>query len=235
MTDNALLLERIKDGDESARDELVKNNMKLVGSIAARFTGRGYDWEDLSQIGAMGLLKAIDKFDLSYGVMFSTYAVPVIMGEIKRFLRDDGMIKISRSIKETAAKGKKYAENLCAKLGREPTTSEIAKESGIDEEELMEAFDAVMPVDTLTAFDSEGKEQEIKIADTEFSEENIINKIFVSDMLTSLPKRERQIIALRYFKGKTQSETAKLIGVSQVQISRLEKNIINKLKAKFSG
>lgn len=234
MTDNICLLKRLKSGDKSAEDELVKNNMKLVSSIAARFSGRGCDWEDLVQVGAIGLLKAIEKFDCGYEVMFSTYAVPVIMGEIKRFLRDDGIIKISRSIKETAAKGKKCAEQLRTSLGREPTTSEVSEASGIDEEALIEAFDAIVPVDTLTCCNSEGEECETKIADESCTEENIINKIFVSDMLNSLSKRERQIIILRYFKGKTQSETAKLTGVSQVQISRLEKSIINKLRSEFS-
>lgn len=234
MTDNSLLLERVKHGDKKACEELVINNMKLVGSIAARFSGRDYDWEDLRQIGAIGLMKAIDKFDTSYGVKFSTYAVPVIMGEIKRFLRDDGIIKISRSIKETAAKGKKYAEILRTRLGREPTFAEISKESGICEEELVEAFDAVMPVDSITRVDTEGQENEINIADNKYTEDDILNKIFVSDMLDRLSKRERQIIILRYYRGKTQCEAAGLIGVSQVQISRIEKAAIEKLRSEFS-
>ncbi len=232
MTDNAILLERAKQGDKKACNELAVNNMKLVRSIAARFTGRGYDREELSQIGAIGLIKAIEKFDTSYGVKFSTYAVPVIMGEIKRFLRDDGMIKISRSIKETAIKGKKYAEKLRVSLGREPTIAEISSESGIDEESLAEAFDANLPIGSIVVSDDDGNERELGAAPSD--EETILNKILVSDMLESLEKRERQIMILRYYRGKTQSETAKIIGVSQVQISRLEKAVIKKLRENFS-
>lgn len=232
MTDNNILLEKAKRGDKNACNELTVNNMKLVGSIAARFLGRGYEWEELSQVGAIGLMRAIEKFDTSYNVKFSTYAVPVIMGEIKRFLRDDGMIKISRSIKETAAKGKKYAEELRIKMGREPTIAEISAESGIAEDELVEAFDASLPVESIIVSDENGNERELGAAASQ--EEEILNKILVSDMLESLENRERQIMILRYYNGKTQTETAKIIGVSQVQISRIEKSVLKKLRENFS-
>ncbi len=234
MNENSLLLEKACRGDRKAEEELVVNNMGLVRSIAGRFSHSGCDTDDLAQIGAMGLIKAIHKFDLSYGVKFSTYAVPVIMGEIKRFLRDDGMIKVSRSIKENALKGKRCAERLRTKLGREPTFAELSKECGIDEEMLIEAFDAAAPIDTITPEDKDGAQTELPVADGRNSEDDIVDKIFIRDMLESLNTRERKIIVLRYFKGKTQSETAKIIGVSQVQISRIEKAVLSELRERFS-
>lgn len=232
MTENSLLLKRVALGDKQAEEELVVNNMGLVKSIVGRFSQRGCETEDLIQIGVMGLIKAIHKFDLSYGAKFSTYAVPLIIGEIKCFLRDDGIIKISRNVKENAIKGKKYAEILRIKLGREPTFAEIAKESGVDEENLIEAFDAATPIESIVS-EQYGKECELPIADEKYNEEKILNKIFVKDMLGALDARERQIIIMRYFKGKTQAETAKIIGVSQVQISRIEKAVLCSLKEKY--
>ena len=235
MNENSLLLERVKNGDREAEEKLIINNMKLVWSIVGRFSSCGCEVDDLSQIGAIGLIKAIHKFDTSYGVKFSTYAVPVIMGEIKRFLRDDGIIKISRSIKENAFRARKCAELLRTRLGREPTIEEISKESGIETGDLLEAFDAVSPVETITPVDSDGKETEVPICANKDNEEDIINRVLVADMLKSLSPREKQILILRYFNGKTQSETAKVIGVSQVQISRIEKAAVAKLKQNFSG
>lgn len=233
MSDNILLIEKVKKGDKIAEEELVKNNMNLVRSIAGRFLGRGCETEDLLQIGAIGLLKAIHKFDLSYKVKFSTYAVPVIAGEIKRFLRDDGIIKISRSLKEIAQKGKRCAEELRVSLGREPTLQEVSELSNIAMETLVEAFDACMPVESVNIPDENGKESEKFSLNNKDEENEIVNRIFVEDMLNSLPKREKQILLLRYFKGKTQAETAKIVGVSQVQISRLEKIAVKKLKESF--
>lgn len=232
MTDNAILLERVKNGDKKACDMLVENNMNLVRSIAARFAGRGCEYEDLTQIGAIGLMKAIEKFDVGYGVKFSTYAVPVIMGEIKRFLRDDGMLKISRSIKETALKGKKCAEALRKSLGREPTIGEVSKESGIAVDVLTQAFDALLPPTSITQTDEDGKEYEN--VPGENKEDEIINKIFVAALLKSLDTRQRQIMVLRYFRGMTQSETAKRVGISQVQVSRIEKAVIMRLREEMS-
>lgn len=218
--------------DVKTGEKLVEENMRLVGSIAARFTGRGCDYEDLTQIGAIGLIKAARRFDESYGVKFSTYAVPVITGEIKAFLRDDGMIKISRSIKENAVKGKRCAERLAMLYGREPTISEIAKECGISREDLVQSFEASLPPEPVVKTDRDGKE--IELAAPEDEEEKILNKILVSDILSSLDKNRRQIIALRYCKGLTQSETAKITGISQAQVSRIEKSVIQKLKAEYS-
>ena len=230
MNENSLLLERVKKGDKEAEEELVENNMRLVHSIAGRFSNCGYEIDDLSQVGAIGLIKAIHKFDLLYGVKFSTYAVPVILGEIKRFLRDDGIIKVSRNLKESAFRGKKCAHILRVKLGREPTIAEISEESGIEEEVLIEAFDAASPVEAISYVDTDGKQTEIPVASKKDGEDEIINRVLVEDMLNSLDTREKQIIILRYFKGKTQSEIAKIIGVSQVQISRIEKASIEKLR-----
>lgn len=234
MNDNDILLERIKSGDKSAEESFIKNNMKLVWSLAGRFLNFGYEKEDLYQIGAIGLINAVHKFDLSFGVKFSTYAVPVILGEIKRFLRDDGMIKISRTLKENSLKGKRIAEALRGSLGREPTIEEISKESGIKVEDLIEAFEALQPVETITPTDRDGNECELNICEEQDSEEKIMNKVLVENMLERITSKEKQILILRYFKGKTQSQTAEVIGVSQVQISRIEKAVLKKIKNEYS-
>ena len=233
MRDNAALITRIHQGDKEAKDTMIEENMGLVYSVAKRFIGRGCEKEDLIQIGVIGLIKAINKFDASFDVQFSTYAVPMIMGEIRRFLRDDGILKVSRTLKETAAKGRRTQEILQKRLDREPTITEISNECGISEDELAEAFDAVMPPDSIygSVYSNGGKE--IQLMDTiadEGHEENIINKVMIGNLLQTLSSRERQIVVMRYFKGKTQAETARVIGVSQVQISRLEKKIVESLK-----
>ena len=233
MRDNAALITRIHEGDKEAKDTMIEENMGLVYSVAKRFMGRGCEKEDLIQIGVIGLIKAINKFDSSFDVQFSTYAVPMIMGEIRRFLRDDGILKVSRTLKETAAKGRRTQEILQKRFDREPTITEISNECGISEDELAEAFDAVMPPDSIyeSVYSNGGKE--IQLMDTiadEGHEESIINKVMIGNLLENLSSRERQIVVMRYFKGKTQSETARVIGVSQVQISRLEKKIVEGLK-----
>lgn len=236
MKDSAALITQIQNGDKQARDIMVEENMGLVYSIAKRFIGRGCEKEDLIQIGAIGLIKAINKFDVSFGVQFSTYAVPMIMGEIRRFLRDDGMIKVSRSLKEAAIKGGRARELLQKRLDREPTIKEISLESGIDADELTEAFEASAPPESIYENIYSNGEGEIKLMDTLSTagcEEEIINRVMISDLLKALDSREKSIVILRYFKGKTQAEISEIIGVSQVQISRLEKKIIEKLKRKI--
>ncbi len=228
MFDNAELLERLNNGDESVKNQLVENNMGLVYNIVGKLRDRTYESEDLVQIGAIGLIKAVSKFDTSFGVQFSTYAVPMILGEIKRFLRDDGTIKISRSIKETALKGRRCRELLEKSLGREPTMSEISEECKIPAEELLSAFEAVSPVESLQASlteDDEGLCLMGLVAD-ENKENEIVDRLVIEESLDKLTEREREIIILRYFKGKTQTEIAKHIGVSQVQISRIEKKAL---------
>lgn len=233
MNGNTALIKRVQNGDAEAQDKLVENNMGLVYSIVKRYSGRGYDTEDLVQIGAIGLIKAIKKFDTKFNVCFSTYAVPVIAGEIKRFLRDDGAVKISRTLKETAIKGRRAEEELRRVLNRDPTIGEIAEKCGVDADTLTEAFDAAAPPASIYDSIYENGENEIRLLDTmagDESEEKIINKVMAENILTSLKPRERQVIVLRYYKGKTQSEIARIIGVSQVQVSRIEKRILENLR-----
>lgn len=233
MNGNTALIKRVQNGDAEAQDKLVENNMGLVYSIVKRYSGRGYDTEDLVQIGAIGLIKAIKKFDTKFNVCFSTYAVPVIAGEIKRFLRDDGAVKISRTLKETAIKGRRTEEELRRLLNRDPTIGEIAEKCGVDADTLTEAFDAAAPPASIYDSIYENGENEIRLLDTmagDESEEKIINKVMAENILTSLKPRERQVIVLRYYKGKTQSEIARIIGVSQVQVSRIEKRILENLR-----
>lgn len=235
MQDNAALLERVRDGDKRAENLMVEQNMGLVYSIVKRFAGRGYEAEDLTQIGAIGLIKAVKKFNPEFNVQFSTYAVPMIAGEIKRFMRDDGAIKISRTLKESAMKGWRAEEILRRRLNREPTVNEISEECGICVEDLIEAFEAASPPESIYESIYSGGDKEIKVVDTiagEEIEDGVINKVLLDDILKKLKPREKQILILRYFKGKTQSEIAKIIGVSQVQISRIEKKAIERIRKK---
>lgn len=231
MTDNAGLLKRAGMGDSSAAAELVEKNMGLVYSIVNRFQNRGYEREDLVQIGAVGLIKAVKKFDPAFGVMFSTYAVPMIIGEIKRFMRDDGAIKVSRSVKETAARARRAEEELRRRLGRNPTICEIAKETGINEWEITEAFDASLPPESLQAgMGDEDENPLINRLASDDTEERIVDRVFLREALKRLSEREYKIITQRFFRGRTQSEIAAQIGVSQVQISRIEKKALEKLR-----
>lgn len=232
--DTIALISKAHKGDKAAREQLVMDNLGLIWSIVKRFTNRGYEAEDLFQIGSIGLIKAIDKFDESFDVKFSTYAVPMITGEIKRFLRDDGMIKISRSIKENQAKVMKTAETLMHKNGREATINEIAKESGLDVSDVVAAMDAAGEVESLHKVIHQGENNEIslmdKIEDDRKENEIIINKIFVSELLEKLSEEEKNIIIMRYYDNLTQNEIAKNLGVSQVQVSRMEKKILLRLR-----
>lgn len=234
MANNAELLDRVRQGDTAAADELVNCNMGLVYSVVSKFMNRRCETEDLMQIGAVGLIKAVRKFDTSFGVQFSTYAVPMIIGEIKRFLRDDGVIKVSRTLKENAAKGRRAEERLSAKLGRAPRLSEISAECGISEEDLSAAFEAAVAPESLQAgVGSESDESGMRRMDrlvSEDTEEKMVDKVFIKESLKQLSDRERNIIIMRYFRGKTQSEIAALIGVSQVQISRIEKKALQRMR-----
>lgn len=233
MRSNEELLERLSMGDEYAADELVENNMGLVYSVVSRFANRRYEIEDLNQIGAIGLIKAVKKFDNSFGVKFSTYAVPMIMGEIKRFLRDDGVIKVSRSIKENAIKARRAEEFLRKKLGRNPSIKEISQECGIDEEEISQAFEATIIPESLQSIQGENADNGLSLMEkvaAESAEEKIVDKIFLKEILKELNEREYTIIIMRYFRGKTQSEIADMIGVSQVQISRIEKKALERIR-----
>ena len=221
---------RAKEGDKEIREQLITENMGLVWSIVRRFLGRGYEAEDLFQIGSIGLMKAIDKFDITYDVKFSTYAVPMIRGEIKRFLRDDGMIKVSRSMKENSYRVKQARESLCKQLGREATLEEMAIETGIPIEEIVLALEACTEVESLskTIYQGDGSEITLgdKISENKDEIEQVLNHIVMEQIMDSLSELEYQLIQMRYFEEKTQMQVAKELGISQVQVSRLEKKIL---------
>lgn len=217
MDEILALIGRAHQGDKRAREILTENNMGLVHSIARRFQNRGVEMEDLIQIGCIGLLKAIDKFDTSYDVRFSTYAVPMITGEIKRFLRDDGMVKVSRSLKETAAKAYTVREELFLKEGKEPRMEEIARELGITREELVLAMDSQGQVESLqkTIYQSDGNEisLEDKLPLEENQQEMVVNRMFLEQALGTLDRKERELIYLRFFQDRTQSSIAQQMGM----------------------
>ncbi len=237
MDETAKLIQSAHEGDKSARDRLVSENMGLVWSIVRRFGGRGYDPEDLFQIGSIGLIKAIDKFDLSFDVKFSTYAVPMIAGEIKRFLRDDGMIKVSRVLKETAVKAKGVKEALNLKLGREPTLNEIAGELGICVEELAAAMESGAEIESLqkTIYQGDGSSIHLmdKLEERSNPAEEVMNKMLLGRLLNELSPQERKIIICRYYMEQTQTQIAKELGISQVQVSRMEKKILKSMREKL--
>lgn len=229
------LLLRAKNGDKEAGELLVQENLGLVGSVVKRFENRGYDRDDLFQIGAIGLMKAIEKFDFSYEVRFSTYAVPLVTGEIRRFLREDGMMKVSRSIKESGWRVKKSREKLEQKLGRSVTMQELADDTGLSKEEIALAIDATEEVTSIyqTIYQSDGSELYLvdKVADDAPEEEELLNRLTVQQLIGMLDPKEQQIIRLRYFEGKTQCNVADTMGMTQVQVSRMEKKILQKMRA----
>lgn len=232
------LIKRSRAGDKLAREQVIKDNLPLVYSIVKRFAGRGYDAEDLSQIGAIGLIKAVDNFNINFEVKFSTYAVPVISGEIKRFLRDDGMVKVSRTLKENGIRVRRAAENLAGSLGREATLEELSAATELDREEIVMALEAGNEVESLhkTVFQKEGSE--ILLMDRIPSEKNesetVVNRLLLEQLLEELDEKERRLIQLRYFEEKTQTQTAKLLDMSQVQVSRLEKRILGSMRKNVS-
>jgi|SRR5690625_1998718 len=225
------LILQSQQGNQSARDLLVERNVRLVWSVVQRFINRGYEPDDLFQIGSIGLMKAIDKFDLSYDVRFSTYAVPMIIGEIQRFLRDDGTIKVSRTLKEIANKVRIKRDELTKAYGRSPTISEIAQSLNITTEDAIYALEAVKYPQSIhdTVFENDG--DPITLLDQLAEHEsNWFNKMILEDAIRTLDERERLIIFLRYYKDQTQAKVAKRLRISQVQVSRLEKRIFEKLK-----
>ena len=237
MDETMRLIQMAHEGDKAARDQLVTDNFGLVWSIVRRFTGRGYEPEDLFQIGSIGLMKAIDKFDLSYEVKFSTYAVPMITGEIKRFLRDDGMIKVSRSIKEMGLKVKNVREELVFRFGREPTLEEIAGEIGASKEEVAASIEAGAEVESLYRSVNKNDENSIllidKIEEESSAQEELLNRMVLRELLTALSDKDREIIIRRYYYNETQSQIAAKLGISQVQVSRLEKKILKQMREKL--
>ena len=233
MDETLKMIELAHQGDKAARDRLVTDNLGLVWSIVKRFAGRGYEQEDLFQIGSIGLLKAIDKFDLQYQVRFSTYAVPMIAGEIRRFLRDDGMIKVSRSLKELAVKVFSLKEQLTDNYGREPTVEEIAKELGVSSEEVAASLEAGAQIESIYRPLSATEGEKGVLMDK--LEEQLLNRLTLEKLMKDLGEQEKELILRRYFYGQTQTETAKALKVSQVQISRLEKKCLKELRKRFEG
>lgn len=250
MEEISVLIEKSQAGDKKAREILIEGNLGLVHHIVRRFAGRGYELEDLFQIGTIGLIKAIDKFDLSFAVKFSTYAVPMILGEIKRFLRDDGMIKVSRTLKENGLKVRMVTEKLTARLGREPCLFEVAEEAGLSVEEITLALEAGAEVESIDRSVTQADGSEIYLADKvvggagagmagahlsacageDSEKEKLLNHLLLSQLLDILDPKERELIILRYFHEKTQSEVAAKMGISQVQVSRMEKKILLRMR-----
>jgi RNA polymerase sporulation-specific sigma factor len=226
------LIARSQEGDQEARDRIVNRNTRLVWSVVQRFMNRGYEADDLFQIGCIGLIKSVDKFDLSYDVKFSTYAVPMIIGEIQRFLRDDGTVKVSRSIKELGNKIRKMKDELTKSLGRVPTVNEIAEQLEITPEEVVFAGEASRQLTSIheTVYENDGDPITLLDQIADQSETKWFDKIALKEAIRDLDERERLIVFLRYYKDQTQSEVATRLGISQVQVSRLEKKILEQMK-----
>lgn len=234
MERTAGLIRRSQDGDKEAREILIQENMGLVHHVVRRFLGRGVEAEDLVQIGSIGLLKAIERFDLSYEVRFSTYAVPMIAGEIKRFLRDDSMIKVSRALKELAVKAARLREELRMERGEEPGMEELAEMLGVDPEELAQAYDSCSEVESLHKIiyqgDGEGVSLMERVEEKKDEQEELLTGMLVRQLLDTLEPKERRLIILRFFCDRTQAQVARELGMTQVQVSRLEKKILSTLK-----
>lgn len=260
MEETTVLIAKAQAGDKKAREVLIENNLGLVHHIVKRFLGRGYDAEDLFQIGSIGLMKAIDKFNLEFDVRFSTYAVPMISGEIKRFLRDDGMVKVSRTLKENGWKIKQAVSSLTHLLGREPTMDEISRETGLSREDIVMATEANVEVESIykSVYQSDGSEiylvdQVAGVAGSsvgrttaggldssngrnyagaceDYEKEQILNHMVLKQLMDNLDEAEKLLIQLRYFQDKTQTEVAKRMGISQVQVSRMEKKILIRMR-----
>ena len=222
-------------------ERLIRDNNGLIWSIVKRFTNRGYEVEDLYQIGCMGFIKSIKRFDTNFEVKLSTYSVPYILGEIKRFIRDDGPIKVSRSIKELNAKINEIKKYHLNKTGKEITIEEICKELKVEKEDVIMAMESTNVIESIdgaaTAENKDGKQMTIfeKISTGKNEEEAITNKIVVKQLINELDDRDKEIILLRFFKEKTQTEVAKILGISQVQVSRIERKILTKMKTKLTS
>ena len=234
MSSTEELIQRAQSGDTSAMEILVEENTGLIWAVTRRFLGRGVEADDLYQLGSLGFLKAVEGFDLSYGTQFSTYAVPKISGEIRRFLRDDGTVKVSRSLKEQASAIRVVRNQLTTALGRDPTIAEISRQTGFSPEEIAMAETATAATESIQReTGEEGFSLENVLTDTE-SEEIMVEKIALRQAISALPEREATVIKLRFFHGLTQQRVAKVLGVSQVQVSRIEKKAIQRLREMLS-
>ncbi len=232
--DNIELIQLARNGDKNALNKLIEMNLPLVSSISKKFLNRGYEYEDIFQIGSIGLVKAVNNFDAKYNVKFSTYAVPMIIGEIKRFLRDDGIIKVSRNVKNLARKLHYDKEALTKKLDRVPTVEELAEYSGINKEEVLIASESVLGMQYLydTIHQDDGSPVLLidKLSEDAEDDREVVDKLALKEALRSLDVKARQIIMLRYFKDKTQIQVANMLGISQVQVSRIEKKVLKHMK-----
>ncbi len=225
---------RIKNGDETAREELIQGNLRLVLSVIQRFSGRGENADDLFQVGCVGLIKAIDNFDVTLNVQFSTYAVPMIIGEIRRYLRDNNMVRVSRSIRDLAYKALQAKEKLLKETGKEPTIEEIAKEVGVEKEEVVVSLDAIQdPMSLQEPVYNDGADSIYvmdQVKDTKNTDEFWTESITIAEAMKKLNDKEKMIIDKRFFSGRTQMEVAEEIGISQAQVSRIEKSAIEHIK-----
>lgn len=227
------LIQKAQQGDQEAKDTLLRENSGLIWSVVRRFKGRGAEQEDLYQIGAIGLLKCIDKFDFTFDVKFSTYAVPMVMGEIRRFLRDDGAVKVSRSLKELAFRAKRLQEKAMLEENREMTMQELAEALEVEPEEVVLALEAGREVESLYAAAGGGEEAPLRLIDklSDTTEnEKMLDRLSLKEAMGTLEEKERQIILMRYFQDRTQADVAKEIGISQVQVSRIEKKTLLRMR-----
>ena len=228
------LLKRVKNGDMQAREQLISGNLKLILSVIKRFSGRGENPDDLFQVGCIGLIKAIDNFDIDLGLKFSTYAVPMIIGELRRYFRDNNAIRVSRSVRDLAYKALQVKEQLCASLGREPKIEEIAKLLEVKKEEVVNALDAIVdPISLYEPVYSENGDSIYimdQISDDKNTDESWLESIAINQAISRLSPRERKIILMRFYDGKTQMEVANEISISQAQVSRLEKGALERIK-----
>lgn len=229
------LLEAARQGDNDACQRLLEENSGLIWSIVRRYNGRGVDAEDLYQLGCLGFLKAVRGFDSTFGTQFSTYAVPKIAGEIRRFLRDDGIVKVGRGIKERSVTIRVARDRLSHRLGREPTLSELSQETGLDSEEIAATETATIPVFSLQMETGEEGFTLENVLGIDGMEEGVVEKVALRTAIDRLPERERKVVLLRYFKCLTQDRAARVMGVSQVQISRIERKAIEKLRENLTG
>ena len=232
IADTPELLLAARDGDNEACTRILEENAGLIWSVVRRYYGRGVEADDLYQLGCLGFLKAVRGFDDAYGTQFSTYAVPKIAGEIRRFLRDDGPVKVSRGVKERAASIYAARSRLTAELGREPTLSELAEDTGLTVEDIAAAETAAGPVTSLQMETAEGFTLESVLGE-DGMEDNVVERVALRAAIDSLPERERQVILLRFYKNMTQDKAAKVLGVSQVQISRIERKAMEHLRGKM--
>ena len=227
---SAALLEAAREGDGQACEQVLQENNGLIWSVVRRYYGRGVEPEDLYQLGCMGFLKAVQGYDPEYGTQFSTYAVPKIAGEIRRFLRDDGPVKVSRGLKERGFSIRSARERLSAALGREPTLSELAGETGLSAEEIAAAETAAEPVLSLQTETGDSGLTLEGMLSSGGEEERLVERLTLRTAISSLPEREQQVLLLRYYRGMTQMQTARVVGVSQVQVSRLERRALDRLR-----